>query len=236
MALRLASILPLLAILSTPALAQGGGRVITLPAPGSDEWQPLHFPKIERHTRYQVVEIEGRPVFRAHAECSASGMVLPLEGVDLRHTPRLAWSWKIERGLEIANERAKEGDDFAARVYVLFRFDAERASLWSRLQRRVASALYGEELPGKAINYVWSSRAEPGESWTNPYSQDAVMVARRSGEVGEWRSEVVDLVADHHRLLGDPLIPPLAVAVMSDADNSCGEATAYFADFRLTGP
>jgi hypothetical protein len=236
MTLRLVSILPLLAILSTPALAQGEAKMITLAEPGSEQWQPLHFPKIERHTRYQVVEIEGRPVFRAHAECSASGMVLPLQGVDLRHTPRLAWSWKIERGLEIADERAKEGDDFAARVYVLFRFDAERASLWSRLQRRVAATLYGEELPGKAINYVWSSRARPGESWTNPYSQDALMVARRSGAAGEWRSEVVDLVADHGRLLGDPLMPPLALAVMSDADNTCGEATAYFGDFRLTGP
>ena len=38
----------LLASLATAAAAQD----VAIPPPGSEAWQPLTFPKIERHTRY----------------------------------------------------------------------------------------------------------------------------------------------------------------------------------------
>jgi hypothetical protein len=205
----------------------------TLPPPGDPAWRPLTFPKIDRHTRYEVVEVEGEPSFRADADCSASGMVLPLEGVDLSRTPRLSWRWRVERRLEIEDERSKASDDFAARVYVMFRFDSERASLWQRLQRRIAERIYGAEIPGDAISYVWTSGVARGQHWVNPYAEDAHMVALRSGEDVGWQHEIVDLTEDHARLTGKPRVPVLALAIMSDSDNSCQQATAYFADFQL---
>ena len=42
-------------------------------------WQPLAFPRIERHTLYRLVEDEGRVAVRAEADASASGLIRRLE-------------------------------------------------------------------------------------------------------------------------------------------------------------
>ena len=211
--------------------------IVDLPEPGSQAWRPLVFPRIKAHSVYDVVQVGGSQAFRARSECSASAMVLPLEAVALRKTPRLSWRWRVERGLEIEDERTQQGDDFAARVYVMFPFDPARAPIWERMRRALAQRIYGATLPGHTINYVWTSRAPPGSSWTSPYSRYAHLVALRSSasqaDVG-WQHESVDLLADYQRLVGEVQLPPVALAVMSDSDNSCQSATAFFADFRFS--
>ncbi len=215
---------------ASPAIAQSE-RI--LPPVTSEAWQPLHFPRVSAHTVYDVVPANGSPVLRARSECSASALVLDLTDVNLVQTPRLRWRWRVETGLQIENERQREGDDFAARVYVMFPADPDRTPLWDRLRRRVVRRLYGREPPGHAINYVWASAAEPGSSWRSPYAEDAHLVALRRGESRVWRVENVDLAADYQRLVGEPPMAPMAIAVMSDSDDSCQQTTAYFADFRL---
>jgi hypothetical protein len=212
-----------------------------LPPPGVEPWEALHFPKIERHTRYEVVQDAARgPSLRSESDCSASGFALALHDVDLEETPRLSWRWRIHQGLQIQNERAKPGDDFAARVYVVFAYDPRRASFLERVLRRAARLLYGRDLPGEAINYVWASRAPAGEQWLNPFSDAARMVALRTHSdapgAATWRTEAVDLRADRMALLGEPLPRIEGIAVMTDTDNSCARASAEFSDFRLLGP
>lgn len=210
-----------------------------LPAPSSESWRPLTFPKISRHTAYNPAAVisNERPVLEARANCSASGLILAIpDSFDLTRTPRLRWRWRVEQGLNHADERSKSGDDFAARVYVLFEFNPTTAGAWERLQRRIGTALYGEGMPGKAISYVWASRAERGEVWTNPYSADTQMVVLETGSRGEWHTETVDLLADRVRLLGLQLDPVMAIALMTDSDNTCVEVTAYYSDFQLLPP
>ena len=204
-----------------------------LPPVTSEAWQPLHFPRVSAHTVYDVVPTNGSPVLRARSECSASALVLDLMEVNLLQTPRLRWRWRVETGLQIENERQREGDDFAARVYVMFPADPDRTTLWDRLRRSVARRIYGREPPGHAINYVWASAAEPGSSWRSPYAENAHLLALQTGESRDWQVESVDLAADYLRLVGEPLMAPMAIAVMSDSDDSCQQTTAYFADFRL---
>ncbi len=212
-----------------------------LPPPGVNPWEALHFPNIEQHTRYEMIQdsVEG-PSLRSQSECSASGFVLPLDDLDLTETPRLSWRWRIHEGLQIADEHAKPGDDFAARVYVIFAYDPRRASFLERAARRAARLLYGRDLPGEAINYVWASRAPVGEHWLNPFSNASHMVSLRthsdSPDATTWHSEVVDLLADRRSMLGEPLPQIEAIAVMTDTDNSCTRASAEFAEFRLLGP
>ncbi len=210
---------------------------IALAAPGSNAWQPLHFPGIDRHTSYDVVETEWGPAFRALATCAASAMLLELPELDLTETPRLRWRWRVETGLALDDERTRDGDDFAARVYVLFPFDSAGASLWDRLRRAIASRLYGRPLPGRALNYVWASRVLPGTRWTNPFSEDALVIARRTGsaeaEGGGWQTEVVDLPADYRAWMDEAPPAPLALAIMSDSDNACRRSAALFADFAF---
>lgn len=216
------------------AASVGHANEIILAPPGSEAWRPLTFSKIKRKTRYQPVSIDGRRAIRADAVCSASALYLPIE-VDLRRTPRLSWRWKVERGLAVHDERVKGGDDFAARVYVMFRFDRSRASVWERFWHGVGQKIYGDEIPGTALNYVWSSREPAGKTWDSPFVSSSKMVSLGNGPMNDWQSEEVDVRADYLSLFGEPPPPALAIALMSDTDNSCQRGTAYFADFKLAG-
>lgn len=226
--------IPLLACVVAASLVActAGAEERRLPDPGGPGWTPLHFPKIERHTRYTALRIDGREAVRADADCSASALYLPVEW-DLARMPLLQWSWKLERLLTRHDERAKPGDDFAARVYIMFEFDPTRASWWQRARHGLARALYGDVIPSTAINYVWSSSEPKGATWDNPFASEAKMVSMGFGAMADWRTEVADVAADYQALFGEAPPPILAIAVMTDADNTCTSASAYFADFRL---
>lgn len=214
-------------------------RVVALPDPGEPAWEPVTFPRIARHTLYTTHEDASGPFLRSRSDCAASGRALPVADVDLATTPRLSWRWRVRVPTAIADERGKGGDDFAARVYVLFAYDPERASWLERAARLAARHLYGRELPGEAINYVWTHGTPAGERWTNPFSDRAQMVALRQGPAADpeaWQTEVVDLRADGRALLGSPLPAITAIALMTDSDNACGRASADFAGFRWLGP
>jgi hypothetical protein len=212
--------------------AAASASEVALPAPGGPAWQPLEFSKIPRHTRYELVDAGG--ALRADSQCAASGLLLPLDAVDLRATPRLRWRWKVEKPIDAAlDERSKSGDDFAARVYVAFAFEPERAGVWERARRRLGAALYGEDLPGSALNYVWSRGEPAGASWPNPFVPSSVMVSLGAGAMDGWRVEEVDLLADYARLFGAEAPVPLFLALMTDTDGTCAEARAFYADFRL---
>lgn len=216
------------------ALAAGAAaQERALPPPGSAAWRPLAFPGIERHTRYEAVLEDGTPVLRAEAECSASGLVLPLDGVDLAATPVLRWRWRVDEPLPPGDERSRDGDDFAARVYLAFAFEPEHAGLLERAARRLAKAFYGETLPGHTLDYVWSRTAPPGAHWPNPFADASHMIVAAQGAAPGWREAEADVLADHARIFGRPAPAPLFLALMTDADNLCARARARYAGFRL---
>jgi Protein of unknown function (DUF3047) len=206
---------------------------VALSKPGTDGWRALNFPKIQKHTTYVAVQIDGMTAWKAQADCSASAMYLPAGDVDLQRTPRLRWQWRVDQAFEAPAPRHRSGDDFAARVYVMFRFDADHASWWQRAQHALAAAIYGDEIPGNAIDYVWTRREPRGASWDNPFTSAAKMESLGAGSIGQWATETVDVVADYRKLFGYEPPPLLAVAVMTDTDNSCRQAVAYYADFRF---
>jgi hypothetical protein len=213
------------------ALAPGAAaQPIEIPADG---WQPLAFPKIERRTRYEAVNEDGVAVIRAESECSASGLLHDLSGIGLAKTPLLRWRWRVDEGLPAADERAKGGDDFAARVYVAFAFEPERANFFERASRRIASAVWGEALPGSALTYVWSSSASAGARWPNPYTASSRMIVATSGPAAGWAEVEVDLLADYAREFGRPPPAPLFLALMTDTDDRCLRARAAYAGFRF---
>jgi hypothetical protein len=218
-------------MLSVDAVGRAEER--RLPQPAEPTWRPLHFPRVERPSRYIPAEVDGVPAVRAESACSASALLLPITDVDLRRMPLLRWRWRVERGLDIGNERQKGGDDFAARVYVMFQFDPAGASWFERARRAAARALYGKDLPGTAINYVWSSRQPAGTVWNNPYAAASKMVSRGSGPLPEWRSEEVNVWEDYHRFFDRDPPALLGVAIMSDSDDSCGRTAAWLAELRF---
>jgi hypothetical protein len=211
-------------------------QTYVLPPLGGDGWQPLVFPRVQKQTAYERVEFEGARVLRAQAICSASGLVHGVPGLELAKTPRLEWRWRVDRDLPARDPREKSGDDYAARVYVAFRFEPERASRYERLKRGALRLVYGEELPGSALNYVWSASEAAGASWPSPYAEQSRMISLGAAPAGAWREASVDLPADYRRVFGAEPPPVEFIAVMSDADDGCGEALAWFADLRFASP
>jgi len=208
---------------------------VKLPPPGRDGWSSLRLPKVARQTVYHPVTIDGVEAVESESECSASALVLELHDFDLQATPILQWRWKIEEGLKIENERVKAGDDFAARVYVMFRFDAAHASWLERLEHTIGEKLYGEKIPGDALDYVWSSYQPAGSTWDNPFTAAAKMISLGSGRLPQWKQETADVARDYRKLFGREPPPIMGVGIMTDSDNSCQKAAATFADFQWKG-
>lgn len=210
---------------------------IPLPPPGSEAWEPIGFRGIEDGTQYEVVDDAGTAAFRARSACSASGLALDLTRIDLagRELHGLRWKWRVGQFPSTEDEQAKPGDDFAARVLVLYRLNEARATWLDRVKARVAAGWYGREMPGRAIEFVWTKSLPPGTRWKNPYQESVAMVATRSGvsSSSEWHSETVDLAREQRLSLDDAGAVPVGLAIMTDSDNTCSEATAWYSAFRL---
>ncbi len=109
--------------------------VSEFPRENLNDWEEKEF---SGHTRYQLKRrVDGVTALYAVSQASASGLFKKIH-IDLNKTPYLNWSWKIDRPLKGLNERSKEGDDYAARIYVVKK---HALFFWKT----------------RALNYVWSS-------------------------------------------------------------------------------
>ena len=188
-------------------------------------------------SQYDVVNLDGTAVLRVQANASYGNLVHPLQ------PPRagggtLAWRWRVDRALERADLRRKQGDDTAAKVCALFDLPLAQVPFTERMLLRLARQRSGEALPAATVCYVWDATLPPGTQVVNAYSPRLRYVVLRGGEreLGLWHSERRDIGADFLRLFGDESreVPALlAVAVGADADNTQGQTLAYIADLQL---
>jgi hypothetical protein len=192
-------------------------------------WEPLTFTRIPRLTRYRVVRDGEGWVLEAASEAAASALYRPLE-LDLGAYPRLTWRWKIGNVLVNADARTRRGDDYAARVYVAFRYDPLQATAWERAKYGTYRLLYGRYPPRAALNYVWDNRLPPGATLDNAYTDRAKMIVVRSGaaDVGRWLTETRNVLDDYRRLFGGEPPPVAGVAVMTDTDDTGERAVAWY--------
>ena len=208
---RLALILFALVLVALPAHAEP--LVLEWPSPDdSGGWEIEEF---EGETQYRVVELDGQRVLEADSVSTASSLYLERE-IDLTATPILEWRWRIEKPLTVPDERIKDGDDFAARVYVV----------------APGEGMFG--LP-RAINYVWANRAEVGQNWPNPFTSKVMMVAVDTGDAdaGSWRTYRRDVRADFLRLFDREVDELEGIAVMTDSDNCGQSARAWYGEIAF---
>ena len=201
----------MLLLVALPARAEP--LVLAWPTPGDiGDWDVKEF---EGETHYHVLEVDGRRVLEAHSVSTASSLFLERE-IDLTATPILEWSWRIEKPMAVKNEQIKEGDDFAARLYVVAPGEG-----WFGMPR--------------AINYVWTNRTRIGDAWPNPFASEVMMVAVESGHgnAGTWRTYRRDVRADFRRLFGMDVNELEGIAVMTDSDNSRQSARAWYGEISL---
>lgn len=202
-----------------------------------DGWEPLEFPNIDRHSRYRLVDVEGEQVVEATTDNTASGLIARV-AVEPGDSLILRWRWKVSNIYERGNAREKTGDDYPARIYVAFEFEPDEASFFERAKRKTVEVVFGEELPGNALNYIWANRLPVDEVIANPFTDTTMMVAVNSGSTntGEWVTVERDIVADYRKAFGREPPKLVGVAIMSDSDNTGESATAWYGDVSLVRP
>ena len=194
-------------------------------------WQPLVFPRVERHTAYRLVVDEGVTVIRAEADASASGLIRRME-IDVRRHPLLAWRWKIAGVVARADATRKDGDDYAARIYVSFKYDPARVAWFDRAKYALMRLFYGEYLPHAAISYVWDNRLAPGTVLENANTDRVRMIVVRSGDAdaNRWVVEERNVLEDYRLAFREDPPAVAGVAIMTDTDDTGGRAVAWYGD------
>ncbi len=214
---------PVLALFS--AAAPGA----SLPAP----WKLTTLPRIGRHTRYSLVRDGDAVVLRADAEASMAGVAHPLK-LDVRAHPVIEWRWKILNLLTKSDIATKTGDDYPARVYVLFDYDIRKLPFSVRAKIRLAR-LYGADVPLAALCYVWDGKAAAGTSVWSAYTDRVRMIVAESGgaNLGKWVTIRRDVAADFRAAFGEDPPAISGVVLATDTDNTGESATAFYGDIRF---
>ncbi|MEO6003399.1 MAG: DUF3047 domain-containing protein [Opitutus sp.] len=193
---------------ASPDLFEGFG------AGWSDRWVEKHL--FRKQTSYEVADEGGRRVLHAVSRAAHGGMFRRI-GLMAPESALLRWQWKVRQPLEAnRRERERSGDDFAARVMVIFEDSIV-------------------PLRTRALAYVWAAHESMGAIYSNPFSRNVGMVVVRSGgaEAGRWLAESRDLVADYRAYFGESPRRIDAVAVLVDTDNTGLEAESWFAELSL---
>ena len=167
-------------------------------------------------THYEVTTENGAPVLHATSASAHAGLVRAIDVVAPTQA-KLTWRWKIRAPLTgNTRERERAGDDYAARVFVVFETSVN-------------------PFRTRAINYVWAAHEPAGATYPSPYTRTVGMVVVRSGaaEAGRWHGETRDVIADYRRVFGEAPTRISAVAVLVDTDNTGREAEAWFATLSL---
>ncbi|WP_413693638.1 DUF3047 domain-containing protein [Psychromonas sp. KJ10-2] len=190
---------------------------------GLADWEEESF---AGQSSYNLVKYGERTVLKAESNNSASGLILK-KPVDLLKTPYIQWDWLTTAKLPGLNEQTKSGDDYVARVYVVI--DGGFA-VWS----------------SKCLSYVWSSNQAQGTVWNNAFIGDRVKmlaVRGKQANINQWYQEKRNVYQDLIEQFGDKGSEQKnlkayryidVIAIMTDTDNSAGNAQSYYGDLSFS--
>ena len=196
-----------------------------------NEWKPFYFKKIKEHTIYSVEEDGGIAYLKAESNSSASGMIFKKE-IRVFEYPKIRWRWKISNVFKKGDAKVKAGDDYPARVYIIFKYDPANASFGQRLRYGTAKSIYGEYPPHSSLNYIWANKNHEDRILTNTYASEAKMIILQAGEVnaGKWIEQEVNIIEDYQKAFGEDPPSIASLAIMNDSDNT-GESAVSYIDY-----
>ena len=216
------------------ALIAGAFSTLKAGAALPESWKPLGVSSAKQATRYTLVDEGGVTVLRAEAHASASGLSRNIK-VNPAEYPLLKWRWKISNVLKGSDIHTKAGDDYPARVYVMFDYPLDKLSFADRTKLRLARALHDPNLPAATLCYVWDSKAPAGTIVPSSYTNLMRMVVVESGasRVNQWLAVERDVAADFKAAFGEETAAISAVAIATDTDNTGESVVAFYGDISF---
>jgi len=161
-------------------------------------------------TFYSIGSNENGNYLKAEAVNAASGVGKEIK-INLDKTPFINITWKIEKDLKGIKENTKKGHDFAARVFVIKKTGAT-------------------PLSNRAINYVFSSNSNVGETWPSPYTKKSIdrVLASTKSNLNEWVTVKANVKEDFKKFHDLNVEELSGIAIMADTDNSKLTAVSYY--------
>ena len=164
----------------------------------------------DNNTVYTVGSNKNGNFLKAVADNAASGLGKEIK-INLKKTPFINITWKIEMDLPGIKENTKKGHDFAARVFAVKKTGAT-------------------PLSNRAINYVYSSNNKIGFYSPSPYTKKSIdnVLASTKNNLNEWVTVKANVKEDFKKFHGLDVDELDGLAIMSDTDNSKMKAIAYY--------
>ncbi|MEP1150176.1 MAG: DUF3047 domain-containing protein [Balneola sp.] len=185
------------------------------------EAKPISYTGELRKTYHYEVLKENDNKFLRFEGKRGKHMSFPLleeKDIDIFETPILSWRWRIHEIPNGANEDDSDKNDTAASIYVAF-------DLGRVLFKKVP----------KTIRYTWSSSLPVGTELSKFYGNQKIIVMGSGNDgKGDWQTFERNIVEDYKRLFGDnPPRKPLAILILSDANNTSNISKADYDDILL---
>ncbi len=196
-----------------------------------ENWKTMEFPKVNKHSKYSMERQGDESYLKAESKASSSAIVFT-KSFNVFDYPRVKWRWKISNVYTKGNAEEKAGDDYPIRVFIMFKYDPDKASFLGRIRHGLGKSIFGVEPPYSSLNYIWASRKQNPDIITNPYSSDTKMIILQAGseKAGQWVEEDVNIVRDYKRAFGEEPPVTASIAIMNDSDNT-GEASVSYIDY-----
>ena len=164
----------------------------------------------DSNTKYSLGNNENGKFLKAEANNSASGLGKEIK-INLKETPFLNITWKVEKDLPGIDEDSKKGHDYAARVFVVKKTGAT-------------------PLSNRAMNYVFSSNNDVNTYHPSPFTKRSIdyVLSTTKENLNKWVTVKVN-VREHFKKFHNLDLEEInGVALMSDTDNSKLKAISYY--------
>jgi len=198
------------------------------------EWTPFVLPG-KAFAPFDAVDVQGRPALVVAAERSVSILRQQTDTVPVQ-AGHLAFSWRVDGLAHGADLTDAQHEDSPVRIVLAF--DGDRARLAPRVHRlsELTRLLTGEPLPYASLVYVWSNTEPVGTVLVSPRTDRIRKLVVESGpdQLGRWRDHERDVYADFLQAFGEHPGPLVAVALMTDTDNTQSRLNAWYGALTLS--
>lgn len=173
---------------------------------------------LKRAQRDKIYQIEKDPLGFSFLKAKAVGggviYHLPIEGWDLNSYPILQWQWRVNELPQNGDESKSSVNDAGAAVYAIW-----KASFVMKV---------------KSIKMTWSSTLPIGTHIPKRLNLDHVHVLQSGDEKkGQWVEQTVNIRDLAKEYYPKETANPIAIAVMSDGDDTKSPSAGDYARFTL---
>lgn len=198
-------------------------------------WGKLTFSSIGKHTSYTLVKDKNINVVKAESAGSASGLT-KMTRFSPKEYPYLSWRWKVQKNIAGSDVTSKSGDDYAARVYVVFEYDFDDLPQEEKSRVSMYKFFNGKLPPLATLNYIWGNKMSIGRIDPSPYTRRVKMITLRNKKsaLDKWHIEERNIYEDYKKAFAEEPKDVISIAIMTDTDNTKSMALSYFGDISVS--